>query len=93
MQRPPLTDKDGEVRELTAEDIKLFRPLAEVDPGMTEAMTALRNTGGGPKVEAIRERIGFRWPADLVARIKAGGNNYNARIEKILREAERAGKL
>lgn len=36
--RSPLTDQEGEVRELTREDIKLFRPIAEVDPGMVEAM-------------------------------------------------------
>lgn len=37
----PLTDKDGEVRELTAEDMALFRPLQEVDPGLMEAMKAI----------------------------------------------------
>jgi len=25
-KRPPLIDKDGEVRELTAEDMRLFKP-------------------------------------------------------------------
>jgi uncharacterized protein (DUF4415 family) len=34
----PLTDKDGEVRELTAEDFKSMRPIAEADPGMLEAV-------------------------------------------------------
>ena len=33
----PLTDEDGEVRELTAEDFKGMRPLSEVDPGLVEA--------------------------------------------------------
>jgi hypothetical protein len=37
-KRPPLTDEEGEVRELTVEDFKRFRPIAEVDPGMIEAM-------------------------------------------------------
>ena len=30
--RPPLTDEDGEVRELTAEDFAEMRPLAEFGP-------------------------------------------------------------
>ena len=32
--KKPLTDEEGEVRELTVEDMKLFRPIQEVDPGM-----------------------------------------------------------
>jgi uncharacterized protein (DUF4415 family) len=40
MRRPlrPLTDKDGEVRELTAEDFRGMRPIAEADPGMGDAI-------------------------------------------------------
>jgi uncharacterized DUF497 family protein len=36
--RRPLADKDGDIRELTAEDMRLFKPIAEVDIGMVEAM-------------------------------------------------------
>ena len=32
MKMKPLTDKSGEVRELTREDMKRFRPAAEVLP-------------------------------------------------------------
>ena len=32
MNRKPLVDEDGEVRELTQDDIKLFKPSAEVLP-------------------------------------------------------------
>ena len=93
MQKPPLTDRAGEVRELTKEDFKDARPLAEVYPELIVAMKAMRNKGGRPKSVAAREHINFRWAPDLVARIKATGKNYNARIEKIVREAEQAGKL
>jgi uncharacterized protein (DUF4415 family) len=37
-RRPPLTDEEGEVRELTRKDFKGMRPIAEVDPGMLEAI-------------------------------------------------------
>ena len=40
-----LTDKDGEVRELTAADMKHFRPIQETDPGMLEAVTNYRKRG------------------------------------------------
>ncbi len=45
----PLADKDGEVRELTADDIRSFKPIAEVDPGMVEAMNEFRRKVGRPK--------------------------------------------
>ena len=38
----PLTDRDGEVRELTLAEMKRLRPIAEVDPGMAEAVEQLR---------------------------------------------------
>ena len=93
MNRPPLTDEDGEVREMSAEDLQLFKPIAEVDPGMVEVMTAMNNKGGRPRAERQRMHIGFRWNSDLVASIKATGKNYNTRLEQIIREAQRVGKL
>jgi uncharacterized protein (DUF4415 family) len=85
--RRPLADKDGEVRELTAEDMRLFKPIAEVDPGMVEAMTDFRRKLGRPKVETPKIHIGFRLASDVVASIKASGPGYNARVEQALREA------
>lgn len=37
-RRRPLTDEEGEVRELTRKDFKGMGPIAEVDPGMLEAI-------------------------------------------------------
>jgi uncharacterized protein (DUF4415 family) len=85
--RRPLADKDGEIRELTAEDMRLFKPIAEVDPGMVEAMAEFRRKLGRPKAEAPKIHIGFRLASDVVASIKASGPGYNARVEQALREA------
>jgi uncharacterized protein (DUF4415 family) len=85
--RRSLTDKDGEVRELTAEDMRLFKPIAEVDPGMVEAMAEFRRKLGRPKAAAPKMHIGFRLASDVVASIKASGRGYNARVEQALREA------
>lgn len=87
MNRPPLIDENGEVRKLTADDFKAMRPIAEVDPGMTGAMKAMRNKGGRPRVENPRAHIAFRWDRDLVATVKATGKDYNACVERVLREA------
>jgi uncharacterized protein (DUF4415 family) len=90
--RKPLTDEDGEVRELTAEDMQLFRPIREVDPGMLEAVANHRKRGR-PPVESPKMRVGLRLAADVVAGIRASGRGYNARIEQVLRDALAQGKL
>ena len=89
----PLTDKDGEVRPLTAEDAAHFRPIKEVDPGMIEAAARFRGRGRPIIGEAPKMHIGFRLAADVVNGIRATGKGYNARVEKVLREALAEGKL
>ncbi len=91
--RRPLADKDGEVRELTAEDMRSFKPIAEVDPGMVEAMKEFRRKVGRPKALSPKRPIGFRLAADIVEGIKATGPGYNARVEQALREALELGAL
>ena len=82
----PLTDEEGEVRELTAEDFKGMRPIAEVDPGMLEAVAQWRKVGR-PKAESPKTHISFRLAAEVVESIKATGEGYNARVEQVLRAA------
>ncbi len=85
--RRPLTDNDGEIRELTAKDMRLFKPIAEVDVGIVEAMAEFRRKLGRPKAKAPKVHIGFRLASDVVASIKASGRGYNARVERALRAA------
>jgi uncharacterized protein (DUF4415 family) len=72
--------------------MKHFRPIQETDPGMLEAVASYRKRGR-PPVETPKMRVGFRLAADVVAGIKAGGRGYNARVEKVLRDALAKGKL
>jgi uncharacterized protein (DUF4415 family) len=86
-KRPPLTDEEGEVRELTREDFRGLRPIREVDPGMLEAVAEWRRKLGRPKAVAPKVQVGFRLAADVVASVKASGPGYNARVEQALRAA------
>ena len=86
-RRPPLTDEDGEVRELTREDFRGMRPVREAMPELIEAMAEFRRKLGRPKAEAPKVHIGFRLASDVVASIKASGRGYNARVEQALRDA------
>lgn len=87
-----LTNKDGEVRELTAEDVKKFRPAKDADPGMIEAAKASRGRGRPPK-NVHRQMISFRLDPSLIDAIKASGRGYNARVEDALKEAIDKGKI
>lgn len=81
--RPPLTDEDGEVRELTAEDFKHFRPMREVAPEVVEAFERMRGQRG-PQKTPTKERIGLRLDRDVVAHFRATGPGWQSRINDIL---------
>ena len=92
-KRLPLTDEEGEVRELTREDFKGMKPVEEAMPGLVEAMQEFKRRIGRPKAAAPKVHIGFRLAADVVAGVRASGKGYNARVEKVLREALAKGRL
>ncbi|WP_428540386.1 BrnA antitoxin family protein [Rhodopila sp.] len=43
--------------------------------------------GGRPRIASPKVHIGLRLAADVVNGIRASGKGYNARVEKVLREA------
>jgi len=90
--RKPLTDKAGEVRSLTEADMRAFAPIGDIDPGMLHAIKTFRRRGR-PTVPAPKLHIGLRLDADIVQRLRASGRGYNARVNKLLREALAQGKL
>src|SRR5712671_2142683 len=93
MPKRPLTNKDGEVRPLTAEDFKHFRSIGEVDPGMIEAAEQFRRRGRPAMGDAPKLHIGFRLAADvgLYGTRPAEGGNKAAKL-KVIREALRSAK-
>ncbi len=48
---------------------------------------------GRPPLAAPKIHIGFRLAADVVHGIRATGRGYNARVEKVLRDALEKGEL
>ena len=67
-----------------------FRAGEAVQGGLSRAVQGVEADGppAAPKVH-----IGFRLAADVVNGIRATGKGYNARVEKVLREALAEGKL
>ena len=79
---PPPADFD-ESPEWTEEDFARAKPFKE---GFPEQYKTWKKVGR-PPVENPKMHIGFRLAADVVNSVRATGPGYNARVEKVLREA------
>ncbi|MGH6811020.1 MAG: BrnA antitoxin family protein [Methylocella sp.] len=80
---------DEDNPEWTAEDFARAKPFKDVFPEQYKAWKKI----GRPRVETPKMHIGFRMAADVVNGIRATGRGYNARVEKVLRDALAKGKL
>lgn len=86
----PLTDEDGEVRELAAEDLKRFRPSTEVIPDVVEAFERMRGERG-PQKSPVKERIGLRLDREVLDHFRHTGPGWQSRINDVLAEHIKAG--
>jgi uncharacterized protein (DUF4415 family) len=89
IEKPSPADFDATPEWTAAEDFARAKPFKEVFPEQFEAWKRM----GRPPVAAPKVHIGFRLAADVVAGIRATGKGYNARVEKVLREALAKGEL
>jgi uncharacterized protein (DUF4415 family) len=85
---PPPADFDANP-EWTEENFARAKPFKEVFPEQYKAWKKM----GRPPVETPKKHIGFRLAADVVDGVRATGRGYNARVEKVLRDALAEGKL
>ncbi len=90
LPREPLTDAEGEVRELTAADLVLFRPTYEVlPPELVALMREHRRRQGerGAQKAPTKKLVSLRLDQDVIEHAKAEGPGWQTRINAILREA------
>ncbi|MGN2392664.1 BrnA antitoxin family protein [Pelomicrobium sp. G1] len=81
-RRKPLIDAKGEVRELTLEDLKKFKPAQEALPPSLRKKLGVR----GPQKAPTKERITIRLSRDVVERFRATGEGWQTRIDAALRD-------
>jgi len=87
-KRKPLTDEDGEVRELTAEDIRAMRPMEEVlPPELVEIILNRRRGERGPQKAPTKQQVTLRLDRDVLERFRSTGRGWQSRINKALRKA------
>jgi uncharacterized protein (DUF4415 family) len=78
-----------DVPEATDAEFATARPFKEMFPAQYRAWKKM----GRPRAETPKVHIGFRLAADVVNAIRTTGRGYNARVEKVLRDALAKGKL
>jgi len=80
--RLPLTDADGEVRELDAEDLAQFKPAHEVLPPSLLQKLGVRSLRQNPP----KERVTLQLSPDILAAFRATGEGWQTRVDAALRD-------
>ena len=78
----PLTDNEGEVRELTVADMKRFQNAKQTLPGTLLKKLNVR----GPQKTPTKERITIRLSPEVVQRFRDTGDGWQARVDTALKD-------
>ena len=87
-KRKALTDATGEVRELTAGDLKGFRSARAALPGSLRRKVGVRGAQRAP----TKERITIRLSQDVVTSFRATGDGWQTRVDAALQDWLRTHK-
>lgn len=86
MKKKPLTDKAGNVRELTREDIRAMRPISEVLPQTLLNTISKRKRGErGPQKQPKKISVTQRYSPEVVHYFKSTGEGWQNRMEQVLK--------
>lgn len=81
-KQKPLTDAKGEVRELTAKDLKAFRSGRAALPESLQRKVGVR----GQQKSPTKERITIRLSREVLQRFRATGEGWQTRMDAALKE-------
>ena len=83
-KRAPLIDTDGEVRELTAADLRRFKPADQMLP--PELLKTMGIKPRGPQKAPTKQATTIRLSPDVMAAFKATGAGWQTRIDAALKD-------
>ena len=81
--RKPLIDEDGEVREITAEVVALFKPFSTLPKAEQRVLLSVRRRG--PQRTPRKVPISIRLSPDVADGLRATGNGWQGRADEVLR--------
>lgn len=88
-KRLPMIDPEGEVRELTSEEMRKFRPAADVLPAdFLAGLAVLKKQRGarGPQKTPTKVPTTIRFDAEVLAALKASGRGWQTRVNQAMKE-------
>ncbi len=81
MNRQPLTNNSGEVRELTPKDFKHMRPASEV---LSDELLSVLPKRGRPLKSNPKKQLTIRLNSEIIDFFKSHGKGWQTEINKIL---------
>ena len=82
-KRKPLTDAEGEMRELTVEDAAMAKTFSELPQAEQEMLLSLRRRG--PQKAPRKVPISIRLSVDVAEGLRAKGAGWQSRADEALR--------
>ena len=92
MKKKPLIDKDGEVRELTAADMRKMRPARDVVPHVVKAYERGKLRARGRPRGSDKTAVSLRLDKDVLNFFKSKGQGWQTRIGDALRAIVEAAR-
>ncbi|MEI8031418.1 MAG: BrnA antitoxin family protein [Comamonadaceae bacterium] len=83
-KRTQLIDADGEVRELTAADMRTFKPASEILPPALQKTLGMRPRG--PQKTPTKVSTTIRLSNDVVQAFRATGDGWQTRVDAALKD-------
>ena len=81
--RKPLIDRDGEVREITPEDVALFKPFSALPKNEQKVLLSVRKRG--PQKAPKKVPISIRLSPEVAEGLRATGSGWQRRADEVLR--------
>ena len=89
-----MIDDDGEVRELTAEDFKSFKPFSELPPDLQHTLREIQrgNVTFRPEPDPVSdsnsdaEQVPVKLSRSVVERFQATGTEWESKVDAALRQ-------
>jgi uncharacterized protein (DUF4415 family) len=87
-KQAPLTDPQGEVRELKTADLQQFKRAAALSPSLQSKLRAR-----GPQKAPTKERVTIRLSRSVVDSFRSTGDGWQTRVDSALQDWLKKHKL
>lgn len=85
-KQKPLTNKDGEVRELTKKDFMAMRPMEEILPSdLIDTIKKRKRGERGMQKEPKKISVTVRYSPEVVKYFKDTGEGWQTRMDEVLK--------